>query len=121
MGGLHLYDFGIFIELQPDDEEKAILEANIQQALAQQSIELEDAIDLREIKNIKLANQLLKIRRKKKQERDQEMQQENIQAQARANAEQQQAAAQMDMQKQQNLAKTTIQIEKEKNNQKVQF
>ena len=76
MSELHLYDFGIFIELQPDEEEKAILENNIQMALQQQSIELEDAIDLREIKNIKLANQLLKIRRKKKIKRDQEMQQE---------------------------------------------
>ena len=121
MGDLHLYDFGIFIELQPDDEEKAMLEGNIQAAIAQQSIELEDAIDLREIKSIKLANQLLKIRRKKKQERDQQMQQENIKAQAQANAEQQQAAAQMEMQKAQNLAKTTIQVEQVKNNQKVQF
>ena len=64
MSELHLYDFGIFIELQPDEEEKAMVENNIQVALSQQNIELEDAIDLREIKNIKLANQLLKIRRK---------------------------------------------------------
>ena len=61
MKELHLYDFGIFIELMPDEEEKAMLENNIQMALQQQNIELEDAIDLREIKNIKLANQLLKI------------------------------------------------------------
>ena len=60
MQSLHLYDFGIFIDLMPDEEEKAILENNIQIALQQQSIELEDAIDLREIKNVKLANQLLK-------------------------------------------------------------
>ena len=68
MSTLHLYDFGIFIELAPDEEEKALLENNIQQALAQQSIELEDAIDIRDIKNLKLANQVLKLRRKKKQE-----------------------------------------------------
>ena len=66
MSQLHLYDFGIFLELQPDEEEKAILESNIQVALGQQTIELEDVIDLREIKNVKLANDLLKIRRKKK-------------------------------------------------------
>ena len=71
MAELHLYDFGIFIELEPDEEEKQLLENNIQMALTQQSIELEDAIDLRMIKNVKLANQLLKIRRRKKQERDQ--------------------------------------------------
>ena len=64
MSNLHLYDFGIFIQLLPDEEEKAMLENNIQMAIQQKSIELEDAIDLREIKSIKLANQLLKIRRK---------------------------------------------------------
>ena len=111
MSQLHLYDFGIFIELAPDEEEKAILEQNIQGTLAQQSIDLEDAIDLREIKNVKLANQLLKIKRKKKIQRDQQIAQENMQAQAEANIQQQQAAAQMEMQKQQTLAATTISIE----------
>ena len=96
---LHLYDFGIFIELQPDEEEKQLLENNIQMALQQQNIELEDAIDLREIKNIKLANQLLKIRRKKKQERDRQLQLENIQAQTQSNTQAAQAAAQIEVQK----------------------
>ena len=86
---LHLYDFGIFIELQPDEEEKAVLENNIQMAIAQKSIDLEDAIDVREVKNIKLANALLKLRRKKKMERDQLIQQQNIQAQAQANQQSQ--------------------------------
>jgi len=111
---LHLYDFGIFIELAPDEEEKAMLENNIQVAIGQQSIDLEDAIDLRNIRNLKLANQLLKIRRKKKVERDQKMQQENMQAQAQANAQQQQAAAQAEVQKQQALSQTTIQLEQAK-------
>tara|TARA_R110000744_G_scaffold120258_2_gene224100 strand:+ start:276 stop:2690 length:2415 start_codon:yes stop_codon:yes gene_type:complete len=111
---LHLYDFGIFIELAPDEEEKAMLENNIQVAIGQQSINLEDAIDLRNIKNLKLANQLLKIRRKKKIERDQKMQQENMQAQAQANAQQQQAVAQAEVQKQQALSQTAIQLEQAK-------
>jgi len=114
MSQLHLYDFGIFIELTPDEEEKAILEQNIQVALSQQNIELEDAIDLRDIKNVKLANQLLKIKRKKKLQRDQQIQQENMQAQAQANIQQQEASAQMEMQKQQSLAQTTISIEQAK-------
>ena len=114
MTQLHLYDFGIFIELTPDEEEKAILEQNIQVALSQQNIELEDAIDLRDIKNVKLANQLLKIKRKKKLQRDQQLQQENMQAQAQANIQQQQAAAQAEMQKQQSLAQATISIEQAK-------
>ena len=101
MSELHLYDFGIFLDLMPDEEQQAVLENNIQQALAQQTIDLEDAIDLREVKNVKLANQLLKVRRKKKLERDQRMQQENMQAQAQANIQQQQAAAQLEMQKKQ--------------------
>ena len=108
---LHLYDFGIFLELMPDEEEKAMLENNIQMALQQQLIELADAIDLREIKNIKLANQLLKIRRKRKLQNDQAVQQQNIQAQAQANQQAQQAAAQMEMQKEQAKSSAQGQLE----------
>jgi len=106
MSNLHLYDFGIFIELAPDEEEKALLENNIQVALSQQNIELEDAIDVREIKNLKMANSLLKIRRKKKIDRDQKIQQQNIQAQSQANIQAQQAAAQMEVQKNQALTQS---------------
>ena len=101
MSELHLYDFGIFLELMPDEEEKAILENNIQMALQQQTIELEDAIDIREIRNIKLANQLLKIRRKKKMDKDQAIQQSNMQQQAQLNQRSAQVAAQADVQKNQ--------------------
>ena len=114
MKKLHLHDFGIFIHLQPDEEEKARLENNIQMALQQQSIELEDAIDLREIKNIKLANQLLKIRRKKKQERDRQMQLENIQAQTQSNTQAAQAAAQVELQKNQAMTQSQAQLEQAK-------
>jgi len=111
MTSLYLYDFGIFIELMPDDEEKAKLENNIQMSLQQQTIDLEDAIDIREINNVKLANQVLKIRRKKKIEKDQQVKQQNIQAQAQANTQQQQAAAQMEVQKQQALSQSQAQLE----------
>ncbi len=114
MGGLHLYDFGIFINLAPDEEEKAMLENNIQVALGQGLIDLDDAIDIRDIKNLKLANQLLKIRRKKKQDKDQKMQQENIQAQSQANAQAQQAAAQAEVQKKKELVASDIQLEQAK-------
>ena len=103
---LHLYDFGIFLSLNPDEEERQKLENNIQMALQQKTIELEDAIDLRDYKNIKLANQMLKIRRKKKQQRDQQLQMQNIQAQSQSNAQAAQAAAQAETQK--NQAKATI-------------
>jgi hypothetical protein len=114
MSELHLYDFGIFIELMPDEEEKMLLENNIQQALAQQSIDLEDAIDVREIKNVKLANQVLKLRRKKKMEKDQIMQQQNIQAQAEANMQTQQASAELEVQKNQAKAQADGQLEQMK-------
>ena len=100
---LHLYDFGIFLELQPDEEEKAMLENNIQMALQQKSIELEDAIDVREIKSIRLANQVLKLRRTKKEQKDRQLQMENIQAQSESNAKASQQAAQVEVQKNQAL------------------
>tara|TARA_R110002020_G_scaffold952_4_gene4671 strand:- start:1182 stop:3569 length:2388 start_codon:yes stop_codon:yes gene_type:complete len=118
---LHLYDFGIFIELLPDEEEKAILENNIQAALAQQSIDLDDAIDLRETRNIKLANQLLKVKRKKKMERDQKMQQQNIQAQAQANQESQKAVAQAEIQKNQAKTQAETQLEQAKTQMKIEY
>ena len=114
MAELHLYDFGIFLELSPDEEERQMLENNIQIAIGQQSIELEDAIDLREIRNVKLANQLLKIRRKQKLSRDQQVQQENMEAQATANIRQRQAEAEAEAQKQQSIANTTMSIEQHK-------
>ena len=111
MQDLHLYDFGIFIELSPDEEEKQLLENNIQIALSKENIELEDAIDIREIKNLKLANQVLKIRRKKKIQRDQQIAQQNIQQQAQANAQTQQAAAQAEVQKNQAITESKAQLE----------
>mgnify|MGYP003136357379 CR=1 FL=1 len=118
---LHLYDFGIFIELLPDEEEKAMLENNIQAAIAQQSIDLDDAIDLRSIRNVKLANQLLKVKRKTKASKDQKMQQENMQAQTQANAQAQQAAAQAEIQKNQAKTQAESQLEQTKNQLKTQF
>jgi hypothetical protein len=111
MAELHLYDFGIFIELEPDEEDKQLLENNIQTALSQQLIDLDDAIDIRDVRNLKLANQLLKIKRKNKLARDQKMQQENIQAQAQANSQAQQQASQVEMQRDQAQSQASIQLE----------
>ena len=121
MNELHMYDFGIFIELMPDDEEKQMLENNIQVALGQKLIDLDDAIDLRDVRNVKLANQLLKIKRRKKLERDQAMQQQNIQAQSQANQQAQQAAAQAETQKEQAKAQIESQLEQEKNQLKIEY
>ena len=118
---LHLYDFVIFIELMPDEEEKAILENNIQAALAQQAIDLDDAIDLRNVRNIKLANQLLKVKRKVKMQRDQIMQQQNIQAQSHANIQAQQAAAQAEIEKNSMKVQMDTEFESNKNELKIQY
>jgi len=111
---LNLHDFGIFLELEPDDEEQAQLEQNIQVALQTGGIDLEDAIDLRQIKNIKLANQSLKYKRKKKLDRDQANQRANIQAQAQANAQLAQETAMAEVQKQQAITEQKIQLEQSK-------
>jgi hypothetical protein len=111
MKNLHLYDFGIFIELAPDEEQKAMLENNIQQALAQQNINLEDAIDLRNVRNVKLANQLLKVKRKRKIALDEEKARAVAQNQAMANAQTAQAQAQAEIQKQQVLMQGQMQME----------
>ncbi len=114
MSELHLYDFGIFIELAPDEEERQLLENNIQMALAQKIIKLSDAIDIRNTKNVKLANELLKIKEKKKVKEDQAMQQQNIQAQQQAQQQTAQAQAQAETQKQQALTQSQIQLEQAK-------
>ena len=95
---LYIYDFGIFIEIAPDEEQKAQLEQNIQIALSKGDINLEDAIDIREIKNLKLANQLLKVKRIKKQDREEKMKMQAQAMQSQANMQSQQAAAQAAMQ-----------------------
>ena len=95
---LYIYDFGIFIEISPDEEQKAQLEQNIQIALSKGDINLEDAIDIREIKNLKLANQLLKLKRVKKQDREEKMAMQNQAMMAQQQLQSQQMAAQAAMQ-----------------------
>jgi len=111
---LNLHDFGIFLELEPDEEEQAQLEANIQVALQAGNIDVEDAIDLRQIKNLKLANQMLKVKRKQKAKQDQANQQANIQAQASAQAETAEKTAMAEVQKQQAISGANVEYEKAK-------
>ena len=121
MKDLYLYDFGIFIELRPDEEERQILEQNIQVAIAQKMIDLDDAIDLRDCRNIKIANQLLKVKRRKKMERDQAMQQQNIQAQSQATAAAAQESAKIEMEKNMAKSNSDMELEKTKNSLKIQY
>tara|TARA_R110000772_G_scaffold14348_2_gene41536 strand:- start:2484 stop:4871 length:2388 start_codon:yes stop_codon:yes gene_type:complete len=117
---LNLHDFGIFLELDPDEEEQAQLEANIQASIQQGGIDLEDAIDLRQIKNLKLANQMLKIKRKQKQEQDMLAQQSNIQAQADAQASTAEKTAMAEVQKQEAISGSKVQFEQAKSQLEIQ-
>lgn len=107
---LYIYDFGIFIEVAPDEEQKAQLEANIQIALSKGDINLEDAIDIREIKNLKMANQLLKLKRVKKQDREEKMKMQEQAITAQQQMQVQQMAAQTAMQKIQAEGQMKIQV-----------
>ena len=114
LSGLNIHDFGIFLELEPDEEQRQILEQNIQIALQAGQIGLEDAIDIREVANLKLANQMLKKRRKDKAAREQQAQQANMQAQAQSNAQLAEQAALAETQKQQVLTEQKVQLENAK-------
>jgi len=107
---LYLYDFGIFIEVAPDEEAQAKLEQNIQVALSRNDINLEDAIDIREIKNIKVANQLLKMKRKQKDDREQQKAMQIQAMQSQQNMQSQQISARTAMQKQQMDARTKMEV-----------
>jgi len=107
---LYIYDFGIFIEISPDEEQKAQLEANIQMALAKGDINLEDAIDIREIRNLKLANQLLKMKRIKTQEREEKMAMQKQAMIAQQQLKSQELASQVAMQKIEMETRSKMQI-----------
>ena len=117
---IHMADFGIYFDLIPDEREKEQLEANIQAALSSGSINLEDAIDIRSINNLKLANQMIKLKRKKAAEAAQAAQQANIQAQAQANAQAIEAAALAEVQKQQAILDTKLKFEKGKSGYEIE-
>ena len=107
---LYLYDFGVFIEMSPDEEEKQQLEANIQVALKMGGIDLEDAIDIRTINNLKMANQLLKVKRKQSaaEKKEAEMQKQAMQGQQQQALQKQAAQAKMQQSQQEMQAKIQI-------------
>ena len=117
---LYLHDFGIFIDVSPDEEQRQMLEANIQISLQQQTIDLEDAIDIRMINNIKLANEMLKVKRKKRMEQKQKETEMNFQMQMQTNLQSQQAAAESKAQMIQLEAQSKIQLREAEMNFAVQ-
>ena len=107
---LYLHSFGIFIELEPDQEERAQIEANIQISLQSGQIDLEDAIDIRMIKNLKMANEMLKVKRKRKLKALQDREDKQSQIQMQINMQSQQAAAEQKQQTAQIEAQSKIAI-----------
>jgi len=106
---LPMYNFGIQVMTDLNDRDRQYLEQNIQIALSQKEIDLEDAIAVRNIKDVDQAERLLVIRRKKRIAQQQQMQQANIQAQAQANAQAAQASMQAEVQKEQAMMQLEMQ------------
>ena len=94
----HLHDLGINIELKPDAQERQMLESNIDKALSKGVIFLDDAIDVRKISNIKLANELLKVRRRKREQQQQQFELQRIETQNQAQLQSTQMASQSKLQ-----------------------
>ncbi len=117
---MHLYDFGIFFDLVPDEQEKQQLENNIQAAIQQGSINLEDAIDIRSINNLKLANQMIKLKRKQAAEAAQAANEANIAAQGAANAQASEAAAMAEVQKKQATMDVELKVAKGKSQYEIE-
>jgi hypothetical protein len=124
MEELPLRSFGMFIEVAPDEEEKAILEQNIQISLSQQQLRIEDAIAVRRIKNAKLANQMLILKRKKMQEEQQKIAEQNAQMNAQVQQQSAQSASQMKQQEMQieaKLEQTKIQSQLQADAEKIKL
>jgi hypothetical protein len=98
---LPMYNFGVMVIKEMSEEDRIYLEQNIQQSLAQREIDLEDALAIRNVKDIEQAERLLVIRRKRRLKKTQQMQQQNMQMQQQMNMQAQQAAAQMKQQQMQ--------------------
>tara|TARA_R100001510_G_scaffold57663_1_gene66713 strand:- start:659 stop:3112 length:2454 start_codon:yes stop_codon:yes gene_type:complete len=110
---LPMYNFGIRVTQEMSDDDRIFLEQNIQATLAQKEIDLEDAMAIRQVKDIDQAQRLLAVKRKKRMAEMQAQQQQNIQLQAQANSQAAQASAQMEMQK--------LQMEAQMEAQKIQL
>jgi hypothetical protein len=108
---LYLHSFGVFLEVAPDEEERQRLENDISIALQRDQISIDDKIDIMNMRNLKLASEMLKLRKQEKAEKDQQYEQQKMQMQAQINAQSAQQAAEARMQAAQAEAQAKIQIE----------
>ena len=109
---LPMYNFGVLVVKDMEDKDKAYLEQNIQMALQQKEIDLEDAVAIRQLKDVNQAERLLIVRRKKRMKRMTEMAQQNSQIQKQEAMQASQMASQLKIQEAQ--AEAQLEIEKMK-------
>lgn len=118
---LPMYNFGVTVQREMEDAEKAYLEQNIQVSLSQKELDIEDAMAIRSMKDINQAERLLVLRRKKRMMRNQQMAAQNSQAQAQAQMQATQAQAQAKAQEMQLDAQLTAQELQLKNQLEIQL
>ena len=118
---LPMYNFGVTVRKNMDDRERQFLEQSIQVSLQQQQIDLEDAMAVRDLKDVEQAERLLAVRRAKKPQTQQKMAHQNSQMQAeqaqqaavssaQAKQQQLQMEAELEVQKIQAKAQADIQV-----------
>jgi len=98
---LPMYNFGVQVVKEMEDKDKAYLEQNVQMAIQQKEIDLEDAIAIRNMKDVNQAERLLVVRRKKRMALQQQMAAQNSQMQAQSAQQAAQAASQAKQQEMQ--------------------
>lgn len=98
---LPMYNFGVQVVKEMEDQDRAYLEQNIQMSLQQKELDIEDAIAIRNMKDVNQAERLLVVRRKKRMAKQQEMAMQNSQMQAQQAQQAAQAASQAKMQEMQ--------------------
>ena len=106
---LPMYNFGVQVVKEMEDKEKAYLEQNIQMSLQQKELDIEDAIAIRQLKDVNQAERLLVIRRKKRIAQQQQIAMQNSQAQAQQAQASAQAASQARIQEMQMQAQIDAQ------------
>lgn len=98
---LPMYNFGVQVQRDMDDKDKTFLEQNIQVALSRGEIDIEDAIGVRQLRDVDQAERLLIVRRKKRQKAQQQIAMQNSQQQAQIQQQSAQASSQAKMQEMQ--------------------
>ena len=91
---LPMYNFGVMVVRDMEDKDKEYLEQNIQMAIQQGQIDLEDAMAVRNMKDINQAERLLVLRRKKRMKAQQDQAAQNSQTQSQSAMQAQQQASQ---------------------------